>query len=144
MADFSAPQGATEQVTLLASAARTASGNSGTLTVAGELTSATIQLRVTAASGATPTLNVYVQTSYDDGTTWTDLLSFAQATAAGRWAGSIGPGGAAVASAVATDGALAAASVKAGLAISNKIRIAWVTGGVGPSFTFDVAGVFVS
>ena len=71
----------TDPVTLFASAARTASAN-GSAVELGDCAVARLDLKVTAASGTTPTLVVKVQTS-PDGTTWADVgTAFTQATAA--------------------------------------------------------------
>lgn len=70
--------------TLHALAARTATGNGPTLNL-GDTGGLALraQLRVTAASGTTPTLNVIIQDSLD-GTNWNTIGTFAQATAATR------------------------------------------------------------
>ena len=70
-------------LTLVSSAARTASGNSGTLTPfgskVGKLKAALYFLSVTAvATDAGDTLDVYVQHTPDDGTTWDDFIHFTQ------------------------------------------------------------------
>lgn len=70
-------------LTLVASAARTASGNSGSLTPfgskVGKLKAAIYQLTVSAAATeAGDLLDVYVQHSPDDGTTWDDFIHFTQ------------------------------------------------------------------
>ena len=66
---------------LVASAAKTASGNSGTLARDyGNARAATFYLSITAdESTAADTLNVYIQSSFDSGTTWQDFVSFTQA-----------------------------------------------------------------
>jgi hypothetical protein len=69
--------------TLVPSAARTASGNSGVLTGWGVPTSARVQLNVTAVSGLGPSLDVVVEDSLD-GTNWNVVGTFAQKTAVGR------------------------------------------------------------
>lgn len=80
--------------------------------------SVTIWYRVTAqAGGSSPTLDVHLQTSYDGGTTWVDIGSSAQHTAAhAAGVGQVIAGGstktALDAPAVTTDGTLAASSRK--------------------------------
>ena len=70
--------------TFEASAARTTSGN-GTAFDTSDWDIITAQIRVTAAAGTTPTLVVRLQTTYDDGATWTDIAVVdADITAAGR------------------------------------------------------------
>ena len=71
----------TDPVSLFASAARTATVN-GSAVELGDRCMARLDLKVTAASGTTPTLNVKVQHS-PDGTNWTDVgTAFTQATGA--------------------------------------------------------------
>lgn len=71
-------------VTLVSSAARTANGNSGVLPSTllpdvSDIDSATFFLDVlAAASAAADTLDVYIQSSPDDGTTWDDFVHFTQ------------------------------------------------------------------
>lgn len=69
-------------LTLVASAARTASGNSGALPALNSfnrIIAAVFLLNVTVAStDAGDTLDVYVQSSPDDGTTWDDFVHFTQ------------------------------------------------------------------
>lgn len=128
-----------KELTLVASAARTATGNSGSLDLAslGALIEGTdlpaqvasyilrVQLDVTAASGTTPTLDVVVQDSLD-GTNWNTVGTFSQKTAASREVINIGPRGDAQ---------------PAGFAWPfhpRKVRIQWTIGGTTPSFTFSV------
>lgn len=80
---------------------------------------AEVQLNVSAAaSGAGDTLNVYVQTTVDNGATWDDLISFTQVLGNGgvkkflaRWQGTAAP---TTAMAAPQDGALAAGTVVQG------------------------------
>src|SRR5215813_13207492 len=73
-----------------------------------------VQANFTFGSGAATTLNTYLQTSFDGGLTWADVVSFTQfTTASARVGASVIQG--AFASAAATDGTLAAASNNAGL-----------------------------
>jgi len=66
----------------------------------------------TFGSGAATTLNVYVQTSFDGGLTWADVISFTQfTTASARIGASVIQG--AVAPVALTDGTLAAGSANA-------------------------------
>ena len=121
--------------TLLASSTQTASGTAaGHLPVEG-FTQAVLQLAVTAASGTTPTLDLYLQLRLPDGATYTDLAHFTQATSTGNWYVSMVTGS--NAAAAAQDAALAAGSV-ASLNFLGNWRLKWVIGGTNPSFTFAV------
>lgn len=96
------------------SAARTASGNSGTLTGYGIAGTIRAQLNVTAASGTTPTLNAIIEDSVDGGTTWNTVGTFAQRTAAGREV------------------------INITTPFTSNLRVSWTIGGTTPSFTFAV------
>lgn len=100
--------------TALASAARTATGNSGALPGYGAANALRAQLNVTAASGTSPSLTVLIEDSVDDGATWNTVGTFAAKTAAGREVINItNPFG-------------------------DQVRISWTITGTTPSFTFAV------
>ena len=116
------------------------------LTSAGTFTSATImnytdsmastscsaELRSSAGTGTTPTLNVYVQTSIDQAN-FHDRISFSQVTTStsNQIAGIFNA--AHMAPAAETDASLAAGSATDG-PIPNAMRIKFVVGGTTPSF----------
>lgn len=135
-------------LTLVSSAARTASGNSGTLTPfgtkVGKLRSAVYFLNVSvAATDVGDTLDIYVQHSPDDGTTWDDFIHFTQVLGNGgakkfiaSWARDITPESEIKAPA---DAALAAGILQG--PISPLIRVKWVIVDAGTddaSFTFSL------
>ncbi len=99
--------------TVVASAARTASADSGALTDYGGASSLRAQLDVTAASGTTPTLNVVVEDTLD-GTNWNVVGTFAQKTAAGREV------------------------INITIPFSDTLRVRWTIAGTTPSATFRV------
>lgn len=96
--------------TLVASAARTSSGDSGVLTGWGVPREARVQLDVTAATG---TLDVVVEDTLD-GTNWNVVGTFAQKLAVGREV------------------------VNLSTPFTNRLRVRWTIGGATPSFTFSV------
>lgn len=103
--------------TLVASAARTATGNSGVLAGDyGPSNTLRIQLDVTAASGTSPTLDVVVEDTLD-GTNFNTIATFAQKTAAGREV------------------------VNVTVPFAKRLRVRWTIGGTTPSFTFSVVAV---
>jgi len=125
---------------LVPSAARTSSGNSGAIIINdADIENLLIRLSVTAASGTSPTLDIFFQQSLDGGSTWVDVARFPQVTAAlsnphylslsvgadNRIASSVG------------DGTIAANSIGTAL-VSSFWRIRWNIGGTSPSFTFAV------
>jgi hypothetical protein len=146
------PANCTEAVNclILPSLARTASGtgvndgtgvtaSAGQWTGVGQYSSADVFLKVTAASGTTPTLNVYIQKLSPDGLTWQDIASVTQATTTGNQSFT------AVSSSQApftpTDATLTQTTLK--LAHMGSIwRCKWVIGGTNPSFTFEIWGTF--
>ncbi len=106
---------------VVASAARTASGNSGLIAPGGGslalgVDRVSLLLNVTAASGTSPTLNVSIEWSMDGGGTYAasePVDSFGQITAA-------------------------EAVVKKFDAKSGHYRIVWAIAGTAPSFTFSI------
>ena len=133
-------------VVLLPNAARTASGQGNLITIPGRFTAAKIRLRVSAASGTSPTLNVFIQDGMRDIETgdiegtdvggsyvWDDFAAFTQMTAAGNNYIRVVGGGNVVHAG--SDSALSAASVRNG-PIGDVWRIDWNIAGTNPSFTF--------
>ena len=104
----------TSYVTLLPSAARTSSGNSGAFNLY-DHDELLVFLNVTSVSGSSPTLDVKVQTQDPSGE-WYELASFTQRTATGKEA-------------------------KAVTCFGENIRITYIIGGSSPSFTFSVTAV---
>lgn len=105
---------ATTRRQVVPSAARTTSGNSGTLQGFGDVNTIRVQLDIDAVSGTTPTLDVTVLDSVDGGENWNVIDTFPQKTAAG-------------------------VTVRTVTGITSDIlQVAWVIGGTTPSFTFDV------
>lgn len=99
---------------VVASAARTVSGASSVVSGLATADSLRIQLNVSAASGTTPTLNVLVEDSVDDGVTWNTIGTFAQKTAAGREV------------------------INVTTPFTDLVRVSWTIAGTTPSFTFAV------
>lgn len=99
--------------TLVVSAARTATGNSGVISGWGAVTVLRLQLDVTAASGTSPTLDVVVEDTLD-GTNWNTVGTFAQKTVAAREV------------------------INVTAPFADRLRVRWTLGGTGPSFTFSV------
>jgi len=135
---------AAQQGLLLRAAARTASGTGAAVDTT-NVESAAIVLNVTAAAtDVGDTLNVYVQSSADGGTTWDDFVSFTQLLGTGgakmfvaSWARAMAPETEHRAPADAT---LTQTSVLQG-PVGGKWRVKWVivdAGTVNASFTFSV------
>lgn len=131
-----------QNYTLLASAAKTTSSQSSTLTGFGSFRTALIQLDVTAQSGTTPTLDVYIDTTIDD-TNWLSMVHFAQfAATTGRRVAQLSEHGAVGMSDFdLTD--LPAGTIRQG-SWGSSLRVRWLISGVSPSFTFSVKGTFKS
>lgn len=98
----------------LPSAARVASGT-GPEFAAEDTFAILLKLAIAAVAGTTPTLDVRLETTVDDGATWYTVGSLPQQT---------GVTGARVARAFAP--------------VGQRCRLAWTIGGTTPSFTFDV------
>lgn len=125
---------------LVASAARTADGNSGTLSpnLPTDLHSGVFIVDCPTVTGTTPTLDLAIEISPDDGTTYYTAFRFAQITAAAvrRLAVkfvAVDAGSEASIPADPSGGALAT-----GCVITEKMRVRWNIGGTSPSFTFAV------
>jgi hypothetical protein len=103
-------------VTLHASAARTATGTGTVSEETGHRRTLALVLAITAATGTTPTLDVTVQTSRD-GSTWYTAGTFTQATATG--------------------------TQRKVFALDRYVRVIWTIGGTTPSFTFSASGELV-
>src|SRR4051812_7515548 len=95
----------------VASAARTATGTSTAFNVE-DAESLEATLTVSARSGTTPTLDVTLETSIDDGTTWDTVGAFSQFTNTGSDGHVFGP-------------------------LGDKCRWKWTIAGTTPSFTFS-------
>lgn len=102
--------------TLVASAARTTSGSAESGEEWGAIDRIRAQLDVTAASGTTPSLAVFVESTLD-GTNWDTLPggTFAAKTAAGREVITLTTP-----------------------VIARRVRVRWAITGTTPSFTFSV------
>jgi hypothetical protein len=140
-------------ITLVASAARGTSGDSGPLSPAPIanpelIRGARFVLRVTAAATeATDTLDVYIQQSYD-GTNFDDLVHFTQVlgnggakTFVGEWYRDVSP----ESELHAPQDAAIAVGVLQGGKIGFPLRVKWVIvdpGGGAASFTFSVTAEF--
>jgi hypothetical protein len=113
MSDIQQANNPASTVTLLASAARTATASA---TGVGGFAAArllVLQLQVTAASGTAPTLDVVVQDTVD-GTNYSTIATFTQATAITREV------------------------IRLSTPFTDTLRVVYTIGGVTPSFTFNV------
>lgn len=99
--------------TLVPSAARTTGGTAASGEPYGTIEDVKAQLDVTAASGTTPNLTAFIETTVD-GTNWDVVGTFAAKTAAGREVITINN------------------------FIGNNLRARWVITGTTPSFTFSI------
>jgi hypothetical protein len=102
-----------ESVALAASAARTSSGNTADIDI-GRFLYGVVTLDVTAVSGTTPTLDVYVEYKDQVSGKYIPIWSQTGISAVGTWTSDI-------------------------LTLPHKyVRVRWVIGGTSPSFTFSV------
>ncbi len=99
--------------TLVPSAARTVSADTGVLTGWGVPSQARVQLDVTASAGTSPTLDVVVEDTLDGGT-WNAVGTFTQRVGVGRQV------------------------LNLATPFSDRLRVRWTIGGGTPSFTFAV------
>lgn len=99
--------------TLVSSAARTASGDTGAISGWGAASTIRAKIDVTAAGGTSPTLDVVIEDTLD-GVNWNAVGTFAQKVAAGREV------------------------INITAPFSDTLRVRWTVGGTTPSFTFAV------
>ena len=133
---------------LVAAALKSASGDSGTINLGkllgGAADAATFILNVTASNTPT-TLDVYLQTSPDAGTTWYDFAHFTQVGAvatsiqAAQWCRFASAGNNDTSVIVTGDAALAAAKVLNTPIVDTVCRVKWVIAGT--SYTFSVVAI---
>lgn len=109
--------------TVVASAARTASSDSGIVTGYGGGSSLRAQLNVTAASGTTPTLDVVIEDTLD-GVNFNTIGTFTQKVAAAREVINVYP--------------QKADSATFQALFADRVRVRWTVAGTTPSFTFSV------
>lgn len=129
---------------LLASAVQSASSTKAVTFTGAPIDSALFLLNVTASSAPT-TLDLYLQTSPDAGTTWYDFGHFTQVGAVAtsiqalQWTRKANDATNATSVIVTGDAALAAAKVINGPIADNFFRLKWVL--VGTSYTFSVSAI---
>jgi len=138
------------------SAAQTATANGNSVAVP-NITQMTVIVDVTAASGTSPTLEVFLQASCDGGVTWADLPYLMRMTD-NNTSATEGKGGfqpdASTAAASPVENAKAGRNINGQTTISavarflatyrefpDYVRARWVIGGTTPSFTFSVKAV---
>ena len=100
--------------TTLFSGTVTVSGNTNDLDYSG-VSALELELKVTAVSGTSPTLDVYVEGKFETTGDYKVLVSQTGITGTGTWFFTINP------------------------LVFRYIRVRWVVGGTSPSFTFTVA-----
>src|SRR5579859_587478 len=131
--------------TLLTATAVVASGNSGAVALTLSPDEMTLVLDVTTAETGVGTLDVYLQTSHDGGTTWTDFAHFTQVTTAAvrrvaGWSVS-SANNAAGADTTTGDAVLAAGKIINGPIVSAQVRVKYVIGVGTGSYTFVVRAI---
>ena len=93
----------------------TASGNSPDIDVS-TISALEVELKVTAVSGTSPTLDVYIEGKFETTGDYKTLASQTGITSTGTWFFTINP------------------------LVFRYVRVRWVVGGTSPSFTFGVYG----
>lgn len=128
-----------ETLYTLSKADVTASGSDVIVLPKGDFDSVLVELNVSAASGTTPTLDLYAQTTIDGGSNYLDAVRFAQITTTTsnkHYAIISIPRNSAVIGAVG-DATISASAVGVPLC-SRIVRIKYAIGGTSPSFSFTV------
>ncbi len=132
----------------------TSSSNGSTLNIPAGYNGAILHLHVSAASGTTPTLNVYVQDVLQpaaaadvilgppSGTAvFDDFASFTQVTSTGDWVVRAAFGGVSAGNVLA-DGTLTAGTVRVG-PVGLLWRVKWVITATTPSFTWSLTAQLI-
>lgn len=133
------------QNTLVGLATQTTSGTSANLTL-NMSSSYRLIVQAQTVSGTSPTLQIVLATSFDAGTTYNEILSFANLTTSGQGRQMLirpylGLGDVAT---VAVSTLLGTSDIAAGDLVNNGpinpafIKIRWILGGTSPSFAFQV------
>lgn len=121
------------------SAAVTGSSTSTVQLPEGDFGSVTYKLTCSQASGTSPTLDVYLQTTDDGGTTFYDMAHFVQLSASGanpEWV-TIGAEDASAYHGTVGDATISASAV--GIPhLSKTLRVKYTVAGTSPQFTFAV------
>ena len=140
-----------QTATLIGLATQTTSGTSATLSLP-LASSYRFISQVQTASGTTPTLQVIIATSFDNGTTFNEILSFANSTTSGQGRQMQLRPYLGVGDQVTTDAAcslLGTADLASGGLVINGpinpqfIKVRWVLGGTTPSFAFQLGYIAV-
>lgn len=145
-----------QQNTLLALATVTTTGSSGALTNLPPASSYRLMVEVQTVSGTSPTLVVGFATSFNNGTTYNQVLTTTTLTTSSQGAQLLvrpylGIGDAATSQAMTkmaspftgTPASLAAATINNGPINPQNYQITWVVGGTSPSFAFQVGVIAV-
>lgn len=133
--------------TLAASAARIANGNSGQIALRISPRAANFFLLVPAASGTSPTLDVFITTSFDGGVTNGNIVSFTRVTSGSTnhicpW--SLLPNNNAQGSDILWGfGGSATSKISNGPINPAYMSCYWNIGGTTPSFTFSILAALV-
>lgn len=133
---------AASRTELVASAAQTATGNSGTFHYSTS-TSLMVGVDITAVAGTTEQLDLWIQASDDYGTTWYDLPAdyVLKAAPASATAGTVATAMRDIVDAKTTTTAEQFVAIYKSIP-TDTIRVRWVISGTGgPSFTFSVSAV---
>jgi len=124
------------------STATTVTGNSGALDIPQDASYMFI-LDIAAGTGTSPTADIAIQVSPDDGTTWYTTARFAQVTGSAVKSykmvrNGLAWGEAGYVQAIADTGG----AVDKNFIMTRKVRILWTIGGTNPSFATFVLWVF--
>ncbi|SRR5216684_5387217 len=144
--------------TLLALATQTTTGTSANLTIMAPAAAYRFFVKLKTVSGTTPTLDVFLSTSYDAtaaaGTDYVNFLHFAQMTTSGlgrqmSFRPYLSSGDVAIESQAAffatADGATGATAIAVNGPINNSaIKVRWVLSGTSPSFAFEIGVISVA
>lgn len=149
MAQLSFPQARPQEIVFLSAAARTTTATSSAVNLPDSCQAIMFISDMNTVTGTSPTLDVSIEITHDDGTTWFGVSRFTQQTAASErfliqplmGKNVVGTEGVTEANwefaeAAATGGALVQSCVT-----SRKIRVVATIGGTNPSFNGSVVAI---
>lgn len=124
-------------VTLTGVSASSASGDNIVLLPESDFNNIVLKLKTANVSGTSPTLDLYLQTTDDEGTTWYDSVHFTQLTGntTNPYFAAVPNGGASVPTHIGTVGDATISAAAGGVPLlSRLVRVKAVIGGTTPAF----------
>mgnify|MGYP001577791204 CR=1 FL=1 len=143
----------TQYIVFAASSARTTTGNSGAIRLPEDCSAIQFIADINGTpTGTSPTLDICIETTNDEGTTWFGASRFTQITAAAErfltqplfGQNVVGTEGVTEANWEMAEAALTGGALVQPIVPPTHLRTVWTIGGTNPSFTFTLTAAAVS